>query len=130
MTNSYTNNMIYGWGWGYFGPRESTLTSGRATDYGQSHRWSTISTWPSPIENSVVGVSYILPHAPLVLVDFNLFLFTVRNCNCEYNSFAAFCKFYWIFETEGNLVDTQTCSWCQKWRCLGDLLNIAETKKS
>lgn len=38
------------------------------------------------------GLSRTLPYVPLFFADFNLYYFTVINCN--YNSFCEFCEFF------------------------------------
>lgn len=38
------------------------------------------------------GLSWTLPYVPLLFADFNLYYFTVINCN--YNSFSEFCEFF------------------------------------
>ena len=45
------------------------------------------STRRGQMEPLLVGLSGPLPHASLPLVDFNLYLLTVRKCNHEPNNF-------------------------------------------
>lgn len=71
----------------------------------------TIHAPPSRVDDwkCVSGFSWIPPYVPFSLADFNLYPFSVINCNDKYNSLSESSEsLQWLTEHEGGLEDTKT----------------------